>query len=304
MGGKNVGSKDVFGIVLNWNSYENSATCIESLLNLKYQPFHILVIDNNSSDNSGKQLDKEFDSVDVIYNDQNLGFGGGINVGIKYALSQDADYIWVLNNDIICEDDILEELITKMESNMNIGVITPEVRKYPNTDEVWFEQGSINYRTGSISHTNYKGNTNQKSLLLENDYVPFCSALVRCEVFSKIGLYPEDYFLLYGDGDYCHEIRHNGYQIITDTSVHIYHKANQSIGSHLSPSHTYYGTRNRLLFSRKHSSTNSVYLYYIWWFMKVIVDRIIHTKAKSIYAALQGVNDGVLGKKGKGPYPE
>src|SRR3990167_562820 len=98
--------------ILNYNGLENTLECIESIRRLKQENFiiNIMVIDNNSSDDSVEVLSK-IKGINLIRNNKNLGYSGGNNVGIKYALEKGADLILLLNNDTIVDKSLIKKLI-------------------------------------------------------------------------------------------------------------------------------------------------------------------------------------------------
>ena len=98
-------------IILNWNGKEDTLECLESVGKIDYPNFDTIVVDNGSSDESVKAFQKEFPKVKVLETGENLGYAGGNNVGIRYALDNGADYILILNNDTIVDSQLLKAFI-------------------------------------------------------------------------------------------------------------------------------------------------------------------------------------------------
>ena len=92
---------DVNIIVLNYNGHDYTLECLRSLQHLMYSNVHVIVVDNDSTDGSVETIHTAFPSMTVIETGANLGFTGGNNLGIQYALEHGADYIMLLNNDTI-----------------------------------------------------------------------------------------------------------------------------------------------------------------------------------------------------------
>lgn len=289
-------------LILNWNGYEDTASCLESLDSLNYPNTETVVVDNGSDDNSGQRIDEEFD-VTVIFSEMNRGFAGGNNIGIEYALEQDAEYVWMLNNDILVADsDALSSLVERMEWEGSVGISTPLVREYPDVDEIWFERGWVDIETGSTGHTS---DDTAGQYVEDNEYIPFCSALFSTEVFETVGLLPEEYFLYYEDVDYCTRVRRAGYTLVTDQSTEIYHGETSSTGGSLSATSTYYITRNRWLFVQKWNKSLTVH------FFGTALSALLFRLARHGYngrlgsspAAVRGFIDGMRWDTDRGPYP-
>ncbi|WP_254279325.1 glycosyltransferase family 2 protein [Haloarcula marina] len=305
----------VVAVVLNWNNYDDTAACLDSLADLAYSDLEVVLVDNGSTDGSSERLDAEFPDVDVLYTGENLGFGAGNNVGIRHARERGADYVWILNNDVLVPDaDLLADLVAAMEADPTVGVLTPTVTAYPETDAVWFERGYLNPWTGNAGHEGFRnwyvdghGGVPEPDDegLLDNDYLPFCSALVRTDVFDAVGLYPEEYFLYYGDVNYSARIRRAGYRLATDTATEIYHRESASSDGPLSATLSYYLARNRWVFYRR--SGDAVYptffLLFWWWLFVEGMYRCLHGEFESARALLEGTAAGIRGETGRGPYP-
>ena len=91
--------KSVYVVVLNWNGWKDTLACVASLGLLEYDDFHVLIVDNGSTDESVEQIRLAMPTTEILETGANRGFGGGCNVGIRKALSRGADYIWLVNSD-------------------------------------------------------------------------------------------------------------------------------------------------------------------------------------------------------------
>jgi len=306
----------VCNIILNWNNYPDTSECIESLQELSYNNFEIVVVDNGSTDGSGKRLRKEYDDVTVLFTNRNLGFAGGNNRGIREAMDRGADYVWILNDDIIIPDsECLNVLVERMESKSSIGVLTPLVTEYPETDELWFRAGYINWRSGNAGHVRsrrwfieagFGDDPITEGSLVYHDYLPLCSALVRTEIFEEFGLLNEEYFLYYEDVDLCSRISGHKNEIATETAVRAHHKVSASSDSRRSPIHLYYLTRNKLLFKKNFNEQISLLFYplCLWWTILNLADQTIKVNSENLRAICLGFADGARGRNGRGRYPK
>lgn len=305
----------VTAVLLNWNNYSDTKRCVESLSELDYDDLRILVVDNGSTDGSGERIESELPAADLVYTGENLGFSGGVNVGIERALDDGTEYVWIVNNDTLYPDhDVLETLVRTAERRQSVGLVTPLLRKYPNTNEIYFERGYVDDRSYNAGHYNgrysvldLRFHTNVTDVhgdhsVVQNDYVPLCSALVGREVIEDVGLLPADYFLYYEDADYCVRIAAAGYDLLTHLECEAYHRGEGSSDSYALP--TYYCTRNRFLFARRHRSVDAGFLLMALWRMFATASYYLaHGNLDVVYAALLGTYHGWNGKTGRGPYP-
>ncbi|ADQ68690.1 putative glycosyltransferase [Halogeometricum borinquense DSM 11551] len=294
---------DVAGIILNWNNYKDTSECLRSLNSLEYRNFTPIVIDNGSTDGSGEKIREEFPDIDVCQTNQNLGFAGGMNVGINKALEEEFSYIWILNNDVLFSDDnVLGSLIQTLEAVPDAGAVTPIVRDETDSSGIWFKKGEINWKTATAVHSNQDSATN--SDLIENQYIPLCSALFPASVFREVGLLPEDYFMYYEDLEYGVRVRNHGYKIFTKTSTSIIHDQGGTAGDQYDSLYSYYKPRNLILFSRKFNTRLDLMypVCLISWVISEIGFRAIRGYAVSPF--IIGLLHGILGNSGKGKYPK
>ncbi|MDT3435565.1 glycosyltransferase family 2 protein [Haloarcula sp. 1CSR25-25] len=292
----------VVAVVLNWNNYEDSSRCLESLIDQDYSNLDIILVDNASTDGSGEQLNGDFFDITVIYTKENLGFAGGMNYGIRAAMEESPDYVWILNNDSILPKKTLEGLVPILEYDSDIGILSPRIQT--ENEELWFLQGAINWRKCDVDHQ-VPDNNSAESQLISNEYIPMCAALIRSEVFEQIGLLPEDYFMYYEDVDFCIKTRRKGYRLATSTTTTITHIGSASSGSDLSALPTYYNFRNRIHLARTYSdqSGSGFWIYYVMSILYGTLRRFYNKEFEAVVPLLRGVADGIQETKGRGPYP-
>ena len=296
------GSADVVASVLNWNDYEDTSNCLRDLKQISYSEIDITVVDNGSTDNSPDRIAEEFPEIEILRADSNLGFAGGHNLAIRKAKKRQADYVWLLNNDIrIFDPMILHNLVERLEQHSDVGAISPLIMRYPEKDQVWFGSGRTNKKTGSTIHDN----TVKTGMTKSNDYLPFAATLFPLEVFNHVGLLPEDYFLYLEDASYCQSLINSGYRVATDFNTRLYHKGSSSSGGKVSRTILYYLSRNRWKFVRQWN--NDIPLYFYWvlvqWIFIQIARCVYNQNLDSIFALAEGTYHGWQGKSGQGPYP-
>lgn len=268
-------------LLLNWNGWRDTLECLDSLLNLDYPNFQIVLCDNGSTDDSLNQVtswaeqnaiayctlarpDAENASrvfqekLIIIENQANLGFAGGNNVGLRFALSQAFEYVWLLNTDTTVHPDALKKLIEPMTADANIGMCGSTLLYYHAPDTIQtLCGGTINRRTGEPNHIGafqkFEPPISQADVLKQLDYVMGASMLVSRKFLEEIGLMEEQYFLYYEEIDWAERAKGKFKLGYAPESI-VYHKEGRSVGNQPKAySHTsiYFMTRSRVKFMRK-----------------------------------------------------
>lgn len=239
--------KNVYIIILNYNGYQDTIECLESLRNLTYSNYTVVVCDNDSSDGSEKEIlewasqNRKIFRFKFLQTGHNLGFAGGNNVGIRYALANGADYIWLLNNDTTVESSALTFMVRYMEDNKNIGVCGSRLLSYYDHDQIAGLGGWYNPVFGTSGHILYKND------LTKLAYIIGASMLFRRDLFENIGLLQDDYFLYYEELDIAERIR-GKYEMGVSLNSIVYHKEGASIKNESSFS-AFYLLKNNLKFT-------------------------------------------------------
>ena len=295
--------KKVYIILLNWNGKEDTLECIESLKKIDYEDYKIIVVDNGSEDDSVLEIRKQYPEIKIIENKKNLGFAGGNNVGIRYALENGADYVLLINNDTTVEKDFLRELVKVGELNKSNGLLGPKTNYHSEQNRIWFAGGKVNWLKNKGTHLGLDEiDSRQYDEIKKVDYLTGCCLLIKKEVIEKIGILAEDYFLYYEDTDFSLRAKNVGYDCVYVPKAKIYHKVSRST-SPGSSSYIYYHVRNGLVMTKRNGSLlNKIVLFFycIFLFLKQIIKIIfIPSKRNWAFAVLKGERDFLLGKMGK-----
>lgn len=240
--------KKVAVIILNYKVRDELLKCLKSVQSSSYRNLEIIVLDNNSGDSLGEIL-REFKDIRFIQNRENLGYTGGNNIGIKIALELGVDYILVLNPDTTLDKNCIKNLISGVERS-GAGIVGPKIY-FAGTKSIWHAGGMIDYLNVIGSHRGVneldRGQFEKKAVV---DFVSGAAFFVKAEVFEKIGLFDERFFLYYEDADFCYRAKKIGFKIFYIPEATVYH-ANASSAGLGSPLQDYYITRNRMLFASK-----------------------------------------------------
>lgn len=300
-------SRKVAVILVNWNSFQLTADCIESLAQMVYKDFDVIVVDNGSLDQSGQRLKEKYSNIILIQSDSNLGFTGGNNLGMKYALEQEYTYQILLNNDTFVKVDFLTILVEYMDKHPAIGAIQPLI--YFNHDRklVWNGGSYFNNWLGYAYTDNYNKPLQPGSNCIKDvDWITGCAFFTRTSILKEIGLLAENLFIYYEDVDLSFRIKQAGYQLRFHPASIIYHIAGMSNKNKIkgkegfvNPIVHFLNVRNRIWLLKQYSSllhlpTVIMYnFFYIIALMAYFVARFRFTKLKTVISAVQ---KGLIGK--------
>ena len=130
----------VYVILLHWKDYDDTRSCLLSFKKLTYKNYRVIVVDNFSNDGSIEKLMLEFNDVIYVFNDSNLGFSRGCNAGLRRAIDLGAEYLLLLNNDIVVEPNFLEPAIAEAQKGSHIGAVTGKIM-YKEPSNVFWQAG-------------------------------------------------------------------------------------------------------------------------------------------------------------------
>ena len=247
----------VWIVVLNWNGLVDTLACLESLGKLRYEPRRVVVVDNGSTDGSVSALRQAVSSCgfDLVEAGKNLGYAGGNNLGIRYALDRQADFVLVLNNDTTVDPTLLQELLSAAARNPSAGCFAPWIFYLHDRERVWFTRSEWSPAKNAFTAPG-KGQLVSELRIesTDTDYVCGAALFFRASVARKIGLFDERFFLVYEDTDWCCRARRAGFGCLSVPNARVWHKVASSFGSEASPLRTYFSTRNKLLWAEKNAS--------------------------------------------------
>lgn len=239
----------VLAIVLNWNGLEFTRNCCASLANQTYPNLCVVVVDNGSTAHTIDELRKECPNAGIVSMDRNIGFAGGVNVGLCHSTESidPRGYVWLLNNDTICEADALERLVAKAEADPAIGAVGCQME----------EGGEDSDGTSRIASAGKKLRPplwipTEPKTPDDIDYICGASMLIRVEALRQIGNLDDGYFFFFEDADWCFNARSKGWKIGVADGVFIKHKGSATIKRASFNLASYYRA-GHVRFLRKHS---------------------------------------------------
>jgi len=265
--------KKVYIIILNWNGWQDTIECLESVFRLDYPEFRVIVCDNNSQDGSLENIKawaegrKEADvtadnplrrltfppvakpityveydrsqaeagscdgsaSMILIKTGANLGFAGGNNIGMRYALARgDFAYVWLLNNDTIVKPDALAQMVQRMEEKPDAGMCGALIPFYNKPEIIWAAGGGIInkwlIKSASIDYGKHISKVSAREEIEPRmDYLAGASMLVSADFLRSVGLMDENYFLYFEEPDWYMRGKHRFSLAYADKAI-VYHK--------------------------------------------------------------------------------
>jgi GT2 family glycosyltransferase len=286
-------------IILNFNQEADTAECILSLKRMDYKNYRVILVDNGSSDGSGSRLKERFKEIDLLRSDENLGFAGGCNLGIRRSLETNpAGYILLLNNDAVVNERLLDELLGAAETNRAIGVAAAVNYYYSSPETVHMAAHRFFWWLGVQGRLTDMGGAAFK----EVQSVSACCMLVKKEVIEKIGVFDERFFMYYEDSDFCLRARRAGFKVAAVRDAKVWHRISAILGTR-TPQEYYIYTRNQPLFMLKNCPKIFLPIYFSVYFVKVTL-RIVYffliLRRALSSAVLNGVCDFFMGNFGKG----
>lgn len=262
--------KSVCIVILNYNNYEDTIECINSVKDIEYKNYEIVVIDNCSSNDSVAELKKKFnDTIVLIENDKNLGYAGGNNVGLKYAYDYGFEYVCILNNDTVVKKDFLSKCVEYLEVNKEVAFVGPIVLEYTN-DIVQSSGGRVLVKKGSMEQINTGKKRDEIECEIDCDYISGACMVFKTKLLQSQGYIPENYFLFYEETEWCYRVKKNGYRNVCINSTYIRHKGSISINQ-VDGLNAYLMARNRIVFYRRNIASGWKYvLFLVYLFMETI----------------------------------
>ena len=219
-------------VLLNWNSAEDTLACIESIRKLSYENFQVVIIDNASRPAEYRELQSGCANELILRQKRNLGFAGGCNVGIRWALQNGFEYVWLLNNDTVVAPESLSELVRAMQSDPRVGIAGGIMYYWNDPERIQMAGGFIDRETGRGGMLGLNElDTGQFRGAFDVDYVSGGMLLARSEAVRQVGLLDERFFMYYEDTDWGLRMRAGSWRVITASSAKGWHKDKATAGN-------------------------------------------------------------------------
>ena len=287
----------VTAIVLNWCDEEATAACLRSLLKSDYSTLKLLLVDNGSPDDSFEGLRASFPEIEFLQTGENLGYTGGNNRGIERALRGNADYLLILNNDIVVDPCAVSKLVDVAEnSDKKIGGIVPKILYYDDPDRIWYAGGEFSPMLGLGLH--WREGTPDRSDNSEGirdiTFMTGACCLLSAEALSKLKGFDEDFFAYVEDAELSLRMRQAGYKMNYQPAARVLHHCSLP-GTPASVFQIRQRDLNRRRIMRKHTSLSKRFPFLLRFYVTraILLLRYVLTRDwQRAQAILQGMGNG------------
>jgi GT2 family glycosyltransferase len=262
--------KKIAIIVLNWKQPKLTTETISSLLKINHPSFsyQIILVNNGSQDDSFKIFSKKYKKskfVKIINSQENLGYAGGNNLGIKYALKNNFDFLVIINNDVIVDPDFIEEMLKQSD---HFDIIGPKIYFAPGCEfhkdryqkkdlgkVIWSFGGHMDWKNiyGSNIGVDIVDDGQFNKINHDVDFISGCCFMANRGIFKTIGLFNKKYFMYFEDVDFCQRAKRSNLKLACIPESIIWHinSGSSKSGGDL---HDYFITRNRIYFASKYAN--------------------------------------------------
>jgi len=290
----------IYVVIVNWNLPEDTIACLRSLLDDGFSPAHILIVDNGSTDDSLSRIANAFSTPpQFMRSEHNRGFSGGNNLGIRRLLQEGAAWMWLLNNDTIVPPGTRVALEEAIDRHPDFALFSPLILYHDEPERIW----SLGERRipGTLL-TRHAVRAERATVplpqMVEVDSLTACALLVRRDVFERIGLLDEGYFMYGEDGDFCLRAGRAGFRLACWMTAHILHKVSRSSGE-ASPLGRRWRTKSMGRFYRLHGSRVQYPVHLLFTLVRtgiISLRDLLHGRAECARASWQGWREGWFGQ--------
>ena len=241
-------------IIVTWNKKKDVLNLLEALSKVDYPPdrFETLLVDNASTDGTVETVRPRHPHVHILQHRENPGGSGGFNAGMRWALTNrpQADYFWLLDNDVLVAPESLRTLVHVLESHPDAAVCGSKILDQQNPENLIEVGAFIDYRRGDIRQNCGDPRQGQGFDSIEEvDYVAACSLLVRTSAVRTVGLLQEDFFIYWDDMEWGARFKACGYRVLASHDSVVFHPSWAGRAADKTVVwRTYYRARNGLCF--------------------------------------------------------
>ncbi|MEE3419716.1 MAG: glycosyltransferase family 2 protein [Lachnospiraceae bacterium] len=286
-------------VIPNFNGKEYMADCLMALRMQTLPPDEIIVVDNGSTDGSADLVAGDFPEVRLVRLEENTGFCGGVNTGIRMADEDGMDYVILLNSDTRADPRFVEELVRAMDVNQQ--TFSCQAKMISMRDPGKMDDGGDLYCSFGWAFARGKG---RSSHLFRKPAEIFSAcagaAIYRMSILREIGLFDENHFAYLEDTDIGWRARIHGYENLYIPSSRVLHVGSAASGSVYNLFKVKNTSRNSIYLISKNMPPFQIFLNFPFLFFGFAVKAVFFTRKGFGREYLHGILDGFrLSRRGK-----
>lgn len=294
----------VICVILNTNRREDTLECLASLRASTYSHWRAIVLDCRSTDGSVEAIRSAFPDVQVVPLEENRGYAGNNNVGIRMALDAGADWVYVLNEDTVLDPECVTRLVEAGESALDVGIVGPMVYHHDEPEVIQSAGGLLSSRWEGSHRAQNLVDRGQFTAPQPVQWISGCAILVRRRVIEGVGALDARFFYYWEETEWCVRAARAGWRILHVPSARVWHKGVQR-DYRPRPSVTYYATRNRLLLLSTHSAPLKAWVTAWFQLVRTLTSWTVRPKWRHMRehrdAMVRGLADFLRGRSGRMP---
>jgi len=241
--------------VLNYNNFKITCLCLDSIIKNVEEEYVLLLVDNNSTDNSYYLLKNKYKNIKCLLSAKNAGYAAGHKMSVNYGIENKFDLLWVLNNDLIIKKATLKELLSSHFQN-GLGIYGSITLKSEDPDIINFAGGKIDDISKPLDYNAFEDCElgeyyKQEPNLRPVQSIEGSSFLIPFDIIKKHGFMREDFFMYGEETDYCFRLNKKGIKSYIVPKSIVVHKGAESLKKNRYLE-KYYRRRNFLFFEKYH----------------------------------------------------
>ncbi|MFC2163901.1 glycosyltransferase [Acidobacteriota bacterium] len=259
----------------------------------------IFIIDNADSQDFTLNRDLMDRSVKILKSSKNLGYAGGMNLGIRQCLKKGYKFIFLLNNDTIITKGCITKLREFLQSRDMAGIVSPLILYNQNRQKIWSTGSAIYPSRGKTKDPLHNRSIVDLPKYKKVDAVPGCAIMVKAEVFENIGLFDESYFAYFEDIDLCHRAGLYGYEVYFLSGASVFHRVASASKNtkNIRMNSDFFMIRNRIYFMKKFARRLQLAAFYLVLPVEAAVylaKNIVRLRLKKAVSFLAGLWEGLF----------
>ena len=219
---------EISAIILNYKHPKDTISCIRALLKTDAgKEVDYYIVDNSPDERFEREIKKQHPEINYIASPTNLGFAAGNNQAIKKILKSESKYILIINPDVVVGRKFFKPLLSDFAKDKKAGIAAPAIRHQQKGTTFYGLSGKVDWKTGKATHVNLRRLPENKTVK-KAEFVTFACVLIKTEVFRRVGLLDERYFMYLEDVDFCLQVKEAGFHILLDQKVVVDHRTSSS----------------------------------------------------------------------------